>query len=703
MESNANEVFEQEQEHLTQTYAKLVQIERSASAKLQERMGQATGDRSSMMEELTLDFTGEVNVETYVEIEAIHKIIDAYNLANDMDIERMERAHLLRKQPYFAKVALKFKPGQPARDIYIGVAGMTDDDRHRFIVDWRSPVAEVYYNQASGKTSYQANGRTVECELETRRQFDIEHDKLNACFDTTVAIEDPMLLASLSHERSDKMADITATIQKEQNLVVRHEDVPVMLVNGIAGSGKTSVLLQRIAYLLYQERENLDPRNVYLITPNPVFESYISNVLPSMGEGNPQTRTWARLTQELGCGDRGNGAGLGAQDFERIDACIERLNLSDADFCDICVEDEVVISASQAKASWNKYRKFPSGPHRAQLAIEDLLDRLEQRIKRLVKDEDTQNVVTELTPDEQLLYFGQHIAAISDEDVEEYVERYLRRRYRGIDERIEAGEWLRIERIGMRALGKQSLSAPEWLYLKMCLTGIVCGSARYVMVDEVQDYTFAQLKVLAEYFCNAHFLLLGDPNQAINRGSAGWDGIRQVFKAARGELCECELMTSYRSTPEITALFTALMEPNERLKTSSVQRSGTAPRVECFAEEGAWQKAVRDTVRAAAEHGGLAAVVAADKRGLKLMAELLANEGVVVLDGKRKLPESGVVLVDVALAKGLEFDEVIIPDATARNYRAAEDVHRCRLYTAMSRATQRLSVFALGELTPLLG
>lgn len=698
-----DEVFEQEQQHLKETYGKLVEIERKSSTALQERMGQATGDRSDMMDELTLDLTGEVNVETYVEIEAMHKIIDAYNLANDMDIERMERAHLLRKQPYFAKVSLKFKPGQPARDLYIGVAGMVDDERRRFIVDWRSPVAEVYYNQASGKTSYQANGRTIECELETRRQFDIEHDKLNAYFDTTVAIEDPMLLASLSHQRSDQMADITATIQKEQNLVVRHEDVPVMLVNGIAGSGKTSVLLQRIAYLLYQERETLDPRDVFLVTPNPVFESYIANVLPSMGESNPQTRTWARLTQELGAGERGVGADLAARDFELIDECIERLSLSDADFCDIAVEDEVVISATQAKAAWNKYRKFPSGPHRAQLAVEDLLDRLEQRVKRLIKDEDTQNVVTELTPDEQLRYFGQHIAAISDEDVEEYVERYLAKRYTGVEERIEACEWLRVERIGMRALKKESLSGPEWLYLKMSLTGNCNGKARFVMIDEVQDYTYAQLKVLAAYFCNAHFLLLGDPNQAINRGTAGWANIRAVFEEARGSITECELMTSYRSTPEITQLFTALMEPNDRLKTSSVQRSGTAPRIQAYDDEAAWGASVRDAVRGAAEQGGLAAVVAADKRGIKRMVQLLDGEDVVVLDGVRKLPESGVVLVDVALAKGLEFDEVIIPDATSGNYRAGDEVHRHRLYTAMSRATQRLSVFALGQLTELLG
>lgn len=696
-----DEVFAHEQEHLSKTYAKLVEIETQSAQALKERLGDATTDRKSMMEELTWDFTGEVNVETYVEIESMHKIIDAYNLSNDMDIERLDKAHLLKKQPYFAKVSLQFKPGAPARDVYIGTAGMTDERGRHFIVDWRSPVAEVYYNQASGHTSYEANGRTVECELVTRRQFDIDHDKLNGCFDTTIAIEDPLLLQSLARQRSDKMADITTTIQKEQNVVVRHKDVPAMLVNGIAGSGKTSVLLQRIAYLLYQDRQNLDPRNVWLITPNPVFESYIANVLPDMGEGNPQTCTWAVFAERLGAGNRGLGGDDALDTLAVLDDVVAKLSLGDGDFADIRVEDEVVISAGQAKSAWNKYRKFRAGPHRASLVVEDLLERLESRIKRLTKDEDTQILVSELTPDEQLRYFGQHIAAIDDDDMEDYTRRYLVARYAGIEDRIEAADWLRIERIGMRAFGKKSLSAPEYLGLKIALTGVVDAAARYVMIDEVQDYTQAQLVVLARYFKNAHFLLLGDPNQAIREGTAPWGKIKEVFAQERGQVTECELMTSYRSTPQVTELFTSLMDAQDRLKANSVQRDGAAPAVQAYADDVTWETVLKGAVRDAAARQELAAVVAADKKSLKELARLLADEDVQLMDGKRALPQSGVVLLDVALAKGLEFDEVIVPDASAAIY-PQNELSRHRLYTAMSRATKRLTVLARKELTPLL-
>lgn len=696
-----DQVFQEEQAHLKETYGKLLQIEDESRSALQARLDEAAGDRSTMMEELTLDFTGEVNTETYVEIEAVHKIIDAYNLAIDMDTERLEKALLLKRQPYFAKVSLRFKPGAAPRDVYIGAAGMTDERGRHFIVDWRSPVAEVYYNQESGHTSYEANGRTISCELLTRRQFDIDHDVLNGCFDTTIAIEDRLLLQSLARQRSSKLQDITTTIQREQNLVVRHKDVPALLVNGIAGSGKTSVLLQRIAYLLYQERATLDPRDVWLITPNPVFESYIANVLPDMGESNPQTLTWAGFAERMGAGSRGLGGAEALESLRGLDAALAGLQLGDGDFADIRVEDEVVVSATQAKSAWNKYRKFPAGPHRCSLATEELLERLESRINRLAKDEDTQILVSELTPEEQLRYFGQHVAAIDDDDMESYTRRYLEARYKGVEERIEAAEWLRIERIGMRALGRQSLSAPEWLGLKIALTGAVNGSARFVMIDEVQDYTVAQLAVLARYFSNAHFLLLGDPNQAITEGTASWAQVREVFEDSCGSVAECELMTSYRSSPEITALFTTLMEPDERLKTSSVQRPGTQPVLAAYAQREEWEQALRSAVRAAAESGGLAAVIAADKRSMKGLEKLLEGEPVLCMGGGAKLPEAGVVLVDVGLAKGLEFDEVIVPDATSGIYKETE-VCRHRLYTALSRATKRLTVLASGELTGLL-
>ena len=240
-------IFEEEQQHLTNTYEKLLHIEQDVRAQLDADLAEALEDKEDMFDEMTRDFAADIQLETLAELEAMNRIIESYNLSADINTEKLRRAQLLLKKPYFAKVRLQFPKGDEPKDIYIGAAGMTDEVRRHFIVDWRSPVAEVYYNKSNGATSYEANGRIIEVDLQLRRQFDLDQDELHAYFDTTVAIEDPLLLASLSKRRTARLEAITTTIQKEQKRVIRHADVPVRLVQGIAGSGKTSVLLQRIA------------------------------------------------------------------------------------------------------------------------------------------------------------------------------------------------------------------------------------------------------------------------------------------------------------------------------------------------------------------------------------------------------------------------------------------------------------------------
>ena len=231
-------VFQEEQEHLSEAYAKLLAARERLSSRLDRNREEAAKDLSDMRDELVLDKSSDVHTETMAELESMNRLVDVYNRTDSIFVEELRHVELLLKQPYFAKVRLKFKSGR-VRDVYLGTAGATDESQRHFIVDWRSPVAETYYNQSNGPTSYVANGKTIEVDLELRRQFDLTRDKLNAYFDTTVAIEDPLLLQSLSKRRSEKLSAITATIQKEQNEVVRHEDVPALVVNGIAGSGKT--------------------------------------------------------------------------------------------------------------------------------------------------------------------------------------------------------------------------------------------------------------------------------------------------------------------------------------------------------------------------------------------------------------------------------------------------------------------------------
>lgn len=705
-------IFVQEQAHLAKTHAKLVELGEALVAKMEKTRAQAAFDKESMAGEVSIDLsTDDDAMETYADFLAMNNIIRNYNIMQEADAEKLSQIQLLMRQPYFAKVALQFKPGTEPREFYIGNAGMSDELCRRMIVDWRSPIAETYYNQDNGRTSYKADGRVIEADLKLRRQFDIEGAKLNGYFDTTVAIQDSLLLASLSRRRTAQMQAITATIQKEQNLVVRHEDVPVLLVNGIAGSGKTSVLLQRIAYLFYQQRESLDPREVFLITPNPLFGRYIDGVLPDMGERNPEILTYGEFMQRLLPQGVGSGKAEVSMDvLAKIDAACARFEFDPDDFCDLECEGVVLIPAHQVRKVDAKYRNVAAGPHRVTLMREELMRRLDARLRQMASDEAVADEMYSLSLDEQLRVFGEVLDPQTESEEREFALKFLNLRFKDAHRKLENDEWLRIDRIGRRLLGNPSLTSVEWLYLRMAVTGLCNTAAKFVMIDEVQDYTAAQLSLMARYFKRAHFLLLGDPNQAISAGTASFGEIREVFASTHGQVEKCQLMTSYRSSPEITALFAKLAGREEQMLISSVQRDGVVPEVvECASREEHERELRRVVARmvglggeGAGAPGGLTAVIAPYSQAAKKVAEQLADLGAVLLDDAGTLPAEGLIVLPLKLAKGLEFDRVIIPDASERVFPASDDLARRRLYTSISRATHEIALLAGGKLTPLL-
>lgn len=702
-ENAADAVFQEEQQHLSKTYAAIEKIEQDVLANMRKTAQEAEEDKRNMADELASNFASDgEKQETYIEYANMNSVIDSYNRTQRANAEKLTAVRILKPQPYFAKVVLQYKPGAAPKELYIGNAGLSDDQYRRLIVDWRSPVAEVYYNQADGKTSYEANGRTINVDLKLRRQFDITGNKLNACFDTTVAIQDELLLASLSRQRTSQMQAITTTIQKEQNVVIRHKDVPALLVNGIAGSGKTSVLLQRIAYLFYQQRESLDPRQVFLITPNPVFRNYIDNVLPDMGERNPNILTWNEFAE--GTIPPGRDFARFDTTFEtlqRIDEAVEKLEFQDKDFRDIKSQGTLLISAQQIARAAAKFKRAPAGPHRITLIREELETRLQSRLGQMAGNSAAQDVVSELSYNDQLSIFGEPIAMDTEENAKKYTLQFLTQEYESAFEAVRCDYWLRIDRIAKRIAGMEELSFLEWLYTKIAITGMSNPDAKYVMIDEVQDYTTAQLAVLARYFRRANFLLLGDENQAIKPGTASFDEIRHVFKEIRGEVSECNLMTSYRSTPAITELFAKLAVTADGMQISSVQRADTEPDFhECATAED-YEKELRALAIAAKEYDGTTAFVALDEEAAARTAQLLGEDAPQLIGEGDTLPGSGAIVLALPLAKGLEFDHVVIVDASAEAF-PENELSRRRLYTAISRATSTVSIVSNGELSPLL-
>ncbi|MDO5709139.1 MAG: AAA family ATPase [Coriobacteriales bacterium] len=694
-------IFQEEQQHLSETYATLVAMRDSLSAELETKHKGIAQDLIDMSEEISLDFVGaDETMETLAAIETLNSVIDTYNQYHDYTVDKVRRILLLLMQPYFAKVRLKMRPGRPARDVYIGAAGVTDEHKIPLIVDWRSPVAETYYNQEMGQTSYTVDGKVRTVNLELRRQFDITRNVLNMYFDTTVAIQDSLLLGALKRHHTEKLQAITATIQREQNAIIRHDDVPALLVNGIAGSGKTSVMLQRIAYLLYRQRETLSPSQVYLFTPNSVFQSYISAVLPSLGEANPQTFTWTSFMRDQGLSERSDGATTSPEELKRLEELVGGLVLEEDDLRGISVNGVALLKPAQVKTSVNKFSKFPVGPRLAALVKDDLHDKLDRRFAALAKDDELQEELLGLDLDEQIEIFGRTLDAPDEDELIGYAEQYARHLYGSAHDDVERGTWLRIDRIGMRMLGVQALTAAEWLYLKLLICGPSEKAARYVMVDEVQDYTVTQLMVLARYFPRAHFLLLGDQHQAISEGTATFDQIRELFSHTHGSVEECLLRTSYRSSPEITALFASLLDEHDRITLSSVRLPGVEPEMASFSDRDQFLDALHATVEAAHASEGLTAIITANKSRRSWLHRQLGDTIKSIHRGDA-LPATGVVVMDLELAKGLEFDHVIIPDAQAEVF-PDTPLARRRLYTTISRAMHKVTIISQGELTPLL-
>ncbi len=696
-----DQTFQKEQRHLSEIYAQLMHMREALAAEIETSHKGIAQDLIDMSEEIRPDFVGaDETMETLAAIETLNSVIDTYNQIHDFTVDKLRRVLLLLMQPYFAKVRLQMRPDRPAQDVYIGATGVTDENRRPLIVDWRSPIAETYYNQEMGPTSYQVDGRTRTVNLELRRQFDITRDVLRMYFDTTVAIEDSLLLRALKRHHSEKLQAITATIQREQNAIVRHDDVPVLLVDGIAGSGKTSVLLQRIAFLFYREREALRPDQIYLFTPNDVFEHYIDTVLPSLGESNPQTNTWRRFLTRLGLSERGSGTDGSPVRLLELQRKLPSLQLDPDDLHDIRVGEMVLLKQSQVVGAAKKFAKFPVGPRFAALVCDELHSRLERKLTQLSKSDAIQEEVLGLDLDDQLEILGETINTTNEDELVSYTRTYVEHRFASAHDAIEQLAWLRLDRIGMRLLDTQGISAAEWLYLKLLVSGHGEKDARYVMIDEVQDYTQTQLMVLARYFSRAHFLLLGDENQAIREGTASFDDIRRIFEETHGSVEQLSLLTSYRSSPEITELFASLMEDRDRMSLSSVRMPGIAPTFLQLPEREQYLAELRSIVTQAAGDEGLTAIVAADKSRVHWLAKQLPQD-VRQMQRDETLPKEGVVLMELSLAKGLEFDHVIIPDAQQEVY-PATDLARRRLYTAISRAMHKVTIVAQGQMTPLL-
>lgn len=672
-------IFEKEQLHLTKIYDKLLEMKEKLEAQIADLNEKATDDKNDIRDNIRFDYADiETTMETLAEIEVWNRYIDTYNVESSSLSQRLAIVNKLLASPYFAKIELSFAPGEEPESYYIGRAAISENAVDQMVIDWRSPIAEVYYNQEMGHTHYNVEGREIEVDLKVRRQFDLNKNKLLSYFDTQIAIEDPMLIKSLSQSHSDKMSAITETIQKEQNIVIRYPDVPVLLVDGIAGSGKTSVLLQRIAYLFYQKRKTLRPDQVCLLTLNPVFRSYIDNVLPDMGETNPLTLTWREFIEMV-------KVPFPTEDYDYTEA--ENLNtLAEklptltpevSDFLDICQKEKVVMPQKEVFAVISKLSRFPLGIRLIQTASDELMERAKYSLKNLEHDNDSDS------------------DSISRSDNAE--DNRIENDYGGALSTIRHCGFINVRRIARRILGKEDISSAEWLYTRLLLTGECDRNMKYVMIDEVQDYTKAQLLIFEKYFPNARFMLLGDEFQAIREGTISFAEIKEMSEAADKKFVELPLLTSYRSSPEITEKFAALLPNDKKLSVSSVTRMGEAVYIKRCESEKEYALEIKRLLEEYEAGEGLTAIICRNQFGIEKVSSILKDSAPRIVAMGDSLPRKGAFLIELPLAKGLEFDHVILADADKDTYGEDELSRHC-LYTAISRATRHLALLGIGDM-----
>jgi DNA helicase-2/ATP-dependent DNA helicase PcrA len=597
----------------------------------------------------------------------------------------------LAQSPYFGRI--DFIPrGQEPLPVYIGVGSFIDERQRRgLIYDWRAPVASLFYDFELGEASYATPSGSIQGTIALKRQYKVRDGRLEFMIENGVNIHDDVLQRELAKSSDDKMKNIVATIQRDQNAVIRNETATVMVIQGVAGSGKTSIALHRIAFLLYRYRDTIAANDILIISPNKVFADYISNVLPELGEEHIPELGMDELAADL-LENRYPFQTF----FEQVTALLEK-------------HDPAFIERIRFKSSFeflnllNQYLVYIEnhyftgsdlrvGPLRIPAAF--LLARFKAYhrvplLKRLpLVAEDVRTYVRDAT---RRKLTGQEKATIGEAIPRLFKFSQVMDLYRDFFRWIGKPELLRIDQ-------RQNLEYADvfaLIYLRLRLEGISAyDHVKHLLVDEMQDYTPVQYAVLSRLF-SCRKTILGDVSQTVNPYSASSaEAIERVFPQAD----VVRLYRSYRSTMEITA-FAQRITPNPRILP--LERHGPEPVVARYASQNEELQAIREQVSAFRSSDNHSLVIICKTLRLAEQAyEALQGPGVHLLTEESTTFQEGVIITSAHLAKGLEFDAVIVPFVSARTYKTQVD--KSMLYVACTRAMHQLTLTYSGELTAFL-
>jgi DNA helicase-2/ATP-dependent DNA helicase PcrA len=622
---------------------------------------------------------------------AADQSINRMAFTGEAAVARKRRLLKLSQSPYFGRLDFA-PPGKAAAMVYIGVYAFLDEQqRQSLIYDWRAPISSMFYDYEPGPAAYDTPAGPVAGTIARKRQYKIRDGRLEYLLENDVNINDDVLQRELAKSSDDKLKNIVATIQRDQNAVIRNETASVMVIQGVAGSGKTSIALHRIAFLLYRYRETIAARNVLIISPNKVFADYISNVLPELGEEHIPELGMEELAADL-LEHRYPFQTF----FEQVAALLERPHpgfverirfKSSVDFLSqlnrylLHVENNyfsgselrvgrTVVPLAFIVGRFKAYHRVPLLRRFPQVA-QDVRTYVRDAAGRKLTGQE-KATIGEAVP--RMFRFGQ-------------VLDFYRDFYHWVGQpelfRYEPGQ--RLEYADVFAL----------IYLRIRLEGLdAYAHIKHLVVDEMQDYTPVQYAVLARIFA-CRKTILGDISQTVNPYSASSaETIERVFPQAE----VVQLHRSYRSTIEITT-FAQRIVPNPDLLP--LERHGPAPQVLGFATPTEELEAIKELIASFQVSGGHSlGIICKTQRQAARAHEALQAPGVQLLTAESAAMRERVVITTAHLAKGLEFDEVVVPFATARTYQSVVD--KGMLYVACTRAMHRLTLTHAGELTAFL-
>lgn len=621
------------------------------------------------------------------EIRSMRESILNHFALGESVINKHKRLTKILAIPYFGRIDfLEKKENSKVMPIYIGIHTFYDpESRATLIHDWRAPVSSMFYDHELGEAGYRSPSGEIKGVISLKRQYRIRGGKMEFMIESALTVHDDILQKELSSNADDKMKNIVATIQREQNRIIRNEDIRTLIIQGVAGSGKTSIALHRIAYLLYTFRDSISSKDILIISPNKVFSDYISNVLPELGEETvPETsmeqilsgvlehkykyQTYFGLVNELlekpssSLIDRiAYKASFGF--ISELDKFILHIENTYFKAADVKLTKYITIPAPFIEEQYLRFNRYP---------IRRRFDAMADYMLDMLK---IQYAFTVTTAGRNLLKKEIRLMFAGNNDIQVYKDFFKWTNNPGMF-KMRKGHTLEYS----------DLAPLAYLHLALEGNGNQPFRVKHLLIDEMQDYSPIQYKVIQKLFpCRK--TVLGDAGQSVNPyGSSTAETIQKSLTASEiMKLCK-----SYRSTFEITD-FAQKIHPNAELEP--VARHGEKPQILQFGSAVEELSDIMGLISTYRKSGYKSlGIICKTEQQARKMADMLksyAND-ISFLSSQSSAFVQGIVITSAHMAKGLEFDEVIIPQTDERNYRS--EIDKSMLYVAVTRAMHRLTL-----------